>query len=452
MIKKKLSEIAAMVSGEINEKYEDVVVQGVTTDSRNASLNNLFVPLKDVRNGHEFVEDAFQNGVAASFWENGYPNPPQNRPLIFVEDALEALQILAEKYLETMSAVVIAITGSNGKTSTKDMTAAVLSQTFSVHKTVGNFNNHIGLPLTILSAPHDIEVLILEMGMSAKGEISFLSNLAKPHIAIITNIGESHMLNLGSREGIADAKCEIIEGLNDEGVLFYNGDEILLQDRLSSLARKQSFGFDDSNDFYPIQVTTSLEKTTFTIFNQEFVLPIPGEHNVVNAIAAIAIGCEFNMSWQEIAEGINNVELTGMRLEVVEGAAGEKLVNDSYNASPTSMRAAVQFIHDLQGYDRKIVVLGDMLELGDKEVYFHREIGELLKPLEIVYVFAYGPLAENIAKAASANFEAGRVFHFTDKTQLIEAVKKIRKPGDVILVKASRGMGLEKVVHDLEKD
>lgn len=451
MIKKKLSEIAAMVSGEINDKYEDVVVYGVTTDSRKASRNNLFVPLKDVRNGHEFVEDAFQSGVAASFWENGYPNPPQNRPLIFVDDALEALQVLAEKYLESMSAVVIAITGSNGKTSTKDMTAAVLSQTFSVHKTVGNFNNHIGLPLTVLSAPHDIEVLILEMGMSAKGEISFLSDLAKPHIAIITNIGESHMLNLGSREGIADAKCEIVEGLNDEGVLFYNGDEPLLRDRLSSFARKQSFGFDESNDFYPTQVKTSLEKTTFSMFNQEFVLPLPGEHNVVNALAAIAIGSEFNMSWHEIAEGINNVELTGMRLEVVEGAAGEKLVNDTYNASPTSMRAAVQFIHDLQGFERKIVVLGDMLELGDKEVYFHREIGELLKPLEIVYVFAYGPLSENISKAASANFESGRVFHFTEKKQMIEAIKKIRKPGDVILVKASRGMGLEKVVHDLEK-
>ena len=451
MIKKKLSEIAAMVSGEINEKYKDVVVHGVTTDSRKDSKSKLFVPLKDVRNGHEFVEGAFNAGVAASFWENGYPNPPQNRPLIFVDDALEALQVLAEKYLKSMSAVVIAITGSNGKTSTKDMAAAVLSQTFSVHKTDGNFNNHIGLPLTVLSAPHDIEVLILEMGMSGRGEISFLSKLAKPHIAIITNIGESHMLNLGSREGIADTKCEIIEGLNDDGVLFYNGDEPLLQDRLSLLARKQSFGFDDSNDYNPTEITTSLEKTTFMMFNQEFNLPLPGEHNVVNALAAIAVGSEFNMSWEEIANGINQVELTGMRLEVVDGAAGEKLVNDAYNASPTSMRAAVQFIHDLQGYGRKLVVLGDMLELGDKENYFHREIGELLKPLEIAYVFTYGPLSENISKVASANFEEGRVFHFLDKIEMIEAIKKVRKTGDVILVKASRGMGLEKVVHELEK-
>lgn len=234
MIKRQLSAIKQMANNaELKEEFEKITIEGVTTDSRNVRKGNLFVPIIGEKfNGHDFVEKAFENGAHASLWSRSVPNPPQDKPLIIVDDTLAALQQIASHYLLEVNPKVVGITGSNGKTTTKDMIASVVGTRYRVHKTKGNFNNHIGLPLTILDMPEDTEVAVLEMGMNAKGEIELLSSIARPDIAVITNIGDAHLQDLGSREGIAEAKLEIIKGLKENGTLIYHGDEPLLKKRL----------------------------------------------------------------------------------------------------------------------------------------------------------------------------------------------------------------------------
>lgn len=453
MIKRTLAEIAAMVDGQIHDSMKEVVVAGVTTDTRKITNANLFVPLQGEKsNGHDHVQQAFEQGASASFWEHNQPNPPEGAALVFVDDSLKALQQLAKAYLNELDTKVIGITGSNGKTTTKDMTASILGTKYRVHKTSGNFNNHIGLPLTVLSAPEDTEMLILEMGMSSRGEISLLSKIGQPDAAIITNIGESHLLDLGSREGIADAKMEIVEGLKPDGVLIYNGDEPLLINRVTDLEiRKISFGRSLTNDYYPLKIESGQDDMKFTIEKEgqhEFLLPVLGTHNVLNSMAAIAVGREMGVSFDEIAKGLSELKLTNMRMEVTFGAKGEKIINDAYNASPTSMKAAIELVKAMTDATKKILVLGDMLELGPEEAAYHYKMGELITE-EIDYVLAYGELSANLAEGAKGNLGAERVFHFDDKQALVQKLKELTEPRALVLVKASRGMRLEEVVGAL---
>ena len=453
MIKRTLAEIAAMVDGQIHDSMKEVVVAGVTTDTRKITNANLFVPLQGEKsNGHDHVQQAFEQGASASFWEHNQPNPPEGTALVFVDDSLKALQQLAKAYLNELDTKVIGITGSNGKTTTKDMTASILGTKYRVHKTSGNFNNHIGLPLTVLSAPEDTEMLILEMGMSSRGEISLLSKIGQPDAAIITNIGESHLLDLGSREGIADAKMEIVEGLKPDGVLIYNGDEPLLINRVTDLEiRKISFGRSLTNDYYPLKIESGPDDMKFTIEKEgqhEFLLPVLGTHNVLNSMAAIAVGREMGVSFDEIAKGLSELKLTNMRMEVTFGAKGEKIINDAYNASPTSMKAAIELVKAMTDATKKILVLGDMLELGPEEAAYHYKMGELITE-EIDYVLAYGNLSANLAEGAKGNLGAERVFHFDDKQALVQKLKELTEPHALVLVKASRGMRLEEVVGAL---
>ena len=453
MIKRTLAEIAAMVDGQIHDSMKEVVVAGVTTDTRKITNANLFVPLQGEKsNGHDHVQQAFEQGASASFWEHSQPNPPKGAALVFVDDSLKALQQLAKAYLNELDTKVIGITGSNGKTTTKDMTASILGTKYRVHKTSGNFNNHIGLPLTVLSAPQDTEMLILEMGMSSRGEISLLSKIGQPDAAIITNIGESHLLDLGSREGIADAKMEIVEGLKPDGVLIYNGDEPLLINRVTDLEiRKISFGRSLTNDYYPLKIESGQDDMKFTIEKEgqhEFLLPVLGTHNVLNSMAAIAVGREMGVSFDEIAKGLSELKLTNMRMEVTFGAKGEKIINDAYNASPTSMKAAIELVKAMTDATKKILVLGDMLELGPEEAAYHYKMGELITE-EIDYVLAYGELSANLAEGAKGNLGAERVFHFDDKQALVQKLKELTEPHALVLVKASRGMRLEEVVGAL---
>ena len=453
MIKRTLAEIAAMVKGQIHDSVRDVMVVGVTNDTRKITDANLFVPLQGEKsNGHDHVLQAFEQGASASFWEHNQPNPPEGAALIFVEDSLQALQQLAKAYLNELEAKVIGITGSNGKTTTKDMTASILGTKYRVHKTSGNYNNHIGLPLTVLSAPENTEMLILEMGMSSRGEISLLSRIGQPDAAIITNIGESHLLDLGSREGIADAKMEIVEGLKPEGVLIYNGDEPLLINRIGEVAsRKISFGRSITNDYYPADIQPGQDEMNFTIEKEgmhSFQLPVLGTHNVLNSLAAIAVGREMGISYEEIARGLRELKLTNMRMEVSFGVNGEKIINDAYNASPTSMKAAIELVKGMTDATKKILVLGDMLELGPEEAEYHYKMGELITD-EIDYVLAYGNLSVNLAEGAKANLGPERVFHFEDKEKLVHKLKELTEPHALVLVKASRGMRLEEVVKAL---
>jgi len=451
MIKRVIASIQQMVNGKgIIDENIDIV--GVSTDSRNIQKGNLFIPLVGENfNGHQFVEKAFENGAAASLWSVNEPNPPKDKAIIYVDDTLLALQKLAEEYLREVNPTVIGITGSNGKTTTKDLVASVLSTKYQVHKTKGNFNNHIGLPLTILSMPEETEVAVLEMGMSGRGEIERLSSIAKPDIAIITNIGEAHLKELGSREAISEAKLEIISGLKENGTFIYHGDEPLLNKHPYTFKTK-TFGESKNNDLYPISIMQKGNGIEFTVNqhnNQKLYLPILGRHNVLNSLAAILTGQLLDLSFDDIEKGLKNVQLSNMRLEIVKGKSGLTVINDAYNASPSSMKAAIQLVRDMNGYGQKILVLGDMLELGEKEAEFHQEVGKTIEDADIDHLFTYGKLGEEIANGAKSVMDKKHIHVFSDKQSLIKELGSIVTPNDLVLVKASRGMKLEEVVHAL---
>ncbi|MCJ8008491.1 UDP-N-acetylmuramoyl-tripeptide--D-alanyl-D-alanine ligase [Lederbergia wuyishanensis] len=454
MIKCTLGQLAKMINVENDVmEFQNIEIAGVSFDTRLIEPGNLFVALiGDANDGHKYVDIAFEKGAAAVLWQKDVPNPPKNKPVLQVEDTLRALQDLAHSYRKQNSAKVIAITGSNGKTTTKDIVAAVFSEDYKVHKTDGNFNNHIGLPLTILAMEETTEIAILEMGMSGKGEIALLTRIAEPDAAIITNIGEAHLQDLGSREAIADAKLEIVEGLPKNGLLIYPGNEPLLVKKVSSLKQFNTctFGETSENDIYAIDITIEENGSNFIVpglSDEPLFLPISGKHNIMNALAAILAAKEFLISPTSIRAGLKSVKLSNMRMEWHDGIKGTRILNDAYNASPTAMRAVISMVEKLADEREKIVVLGDMLELGEKEVEFHEQIGEELNPDKIKYVFTYGPLAKHIASGARLHFPDERIFEFNDKEKLINVLNEKVEGNELILFKASRGVKLEEVVN-----
>lgn len=464
MISRSLGQITHMVNGTANRSLSpDIIINGVSTDSRTIREGHLFIPL-DIGgqfDGHHYVLEAFAKGAVAALWQCNRVKPDglEKLPLIEVDDTTVALQMLAGSYLQTLPTRVIGITGSNGKTSTKDMVAAVLASKYKVHKTAGNLNNHIGLPLTILQLDESFDFVVLEMGMRGLGEISLLTHIAKPDVAIITNIGEAHLELLGSREGIAKAKTEIVEGLKENGLFIYHGDEPLIDQVISNIPTSNAyqtirFGQGDSNDFVPTQIDSTSRGTRFRLNVPNtplFWIPALGAHNVTNAMAAIAVGRHFGMSYEQIKLGLADFELTGMRIELIEGPNGLTLLNDAYNASPASTRAAIRLLEALDGYNRKFVVLGDMLELGIQEVEYHRQIGYELNPDRIDVVFTYGKLAAQIADAAKDAYCGKLLYTYDDKLELIAMLKSLLQPGDIVLVKGSRGMRMEEVIQALLK-
>ncbi len=457
MIRRTIRQLREMIKAENGlTPFEDIEINGVVIDSRQVKKNNLFIPLKGEKvDGHQFVEDSIKNGAAAALWQKDVPNPPLHLPVIIVEDTLSALQELARSYRSQLNTRVIGITGSNGKTTTKDITASLLALRYKVQKTEGNFNNHIGLPLTILGLREDTEIAVLEMGMSGKGEIQFLSELACPDVAIITNIGESHLLDLGSREGIADAKLEIIKGLPPQGLVIYHGDEPLLKERICRYEGKltfKTFGRSEKNTLYPLSIDADNHGSRFKINGHDtlFKLPILGIHNVLNALAAMLAAESFGISFEKMNEAFSTFKLTNMRMEMLEGAKGEKIINDAYNASPTSMKAAIELVSRMTGFSKKILILGDMLELGPQEEDFHYEIGRGINGHGVDYVFTIGTLGKHIARGARQSLPEERVFSFLEKEPLIEEVKKYTDSNTLILVKASRGMRLEEIVKALQ--
>lgn len=455
MIRRSFKDIARWVTGEIFEPGDTPVeVTGVSTDTRKIQQGNLYIPIVGENfNGHDFVKGAVENGASGALWQKNQLNPPDDVPLIYVEDTLVALQDLAKNYLASIPTKVVGITGSNGKTTTKDMVTSVLATTYKVQKTEGNYNNHIGLPLTVLQLEEDTQYAVLEMGMSGRGEIELLSTIAKPEAAIITNIGESHLQDLGSREGISEAKFEITAGLRENGTLVIHGDEPLLTEKVvNSKFKVVTFGNSKMNNYYPVQIEQKSNGTYFSINGEEstkFFIPVLGKHNINNALSAIAIAQLFNVSIADIIKGLGMIKITGMRTELIQGKSGVTVINDAYNASPTSMRAAIELLQDLKDYRRKVVVLGDMLELGDNEETFHYEIGKGMDNGRVDYVFTFGQLGRKIAEGAALKFPDKQVLAFNDKQELITKLKEVVEEGDIVLVKGSRGMKLEEVVHAL---
>jgi UDP-N-acetylmuramoyl-tripeptide--D-alanyl-D-alanine ligase len=465
MIRATAERIVQMVNGTLVQGDPFTEVYGVSTDSRADLSGRLFVPLIGERfDAHDFIPQAIEKGAAAVFLQKGKDLPEglsSEAAVIEVEDTLKALQQLAKSYRKSLEMTVIGITGSNGKTSTKDMVTSVLSERFKVQKTQGNLNNHIGLPLMVLSLEPDTEVAVLEMGMSAAGEIALLADIAMPQIGIITNIGEAHLEYLGSREGIAQAKFELIETLPENGLALLFGDEPLLRQLEQKIpCEVQWFGFSENNSIRAVHVKQlGLAGSSFHIENHgkyegdfAYHVKIPGLHQVGNALASIAAGLYLGLSKEQVAAGLEKTTLSAMRMEVVKRPAGGFIINDAYNASPTSMKAAIRMLAETPDTDYRVAVVGDMLELGEYAEQMHFEIGQLAGQLGIDLLVAVGGYAESVGKGAIASgMETDKVYIADSKPLAVEAVVQhtAGKQSPVILVKASRGMKMEQVVTGL---
>jgi UDP-N-acetylmuramoyl-tripeptide--D-alanyl-D-alanine ligase len=459
MIKRNLKDIEKMVYGlGLKKEYEEIYIEGVSTDSRQIKKGQLFIPLIGENfNGHKFIDQAIEKGASATLWCKDEPIPNFDFPFILVEDTLIALQQLAKNYRNQLGVKVIGITGSNGKTSTKDILASILSIKYKTKKTMGNFNNHIGTPLTILNLDEDTEMAVIEMGTDNFGQISLLTSIAKPDVAIITNIGEAHLEGLKTKENIAKAKLEILEALNPNGLFIYCGDDPILKGQVENLNIVQqilTYGTKTFNDYQCELNMVDGNGISFKLKSpnlQDYFLPMLGKHNMLNATAAIVAAKYFNIPFETMQEGLYHIEKTGMRNELVY-AEGYTILNDSYKSNPSSVLAALDTLYSIEGYKQKIVVLGDMLGLGEEEIKMHEEIGLKIDPNQIQYLFTIGPLAKYIAKTAKMKFEKNKIITCKNKPQLIEKLKKVIKSNSIILVKASRPLELEEVVEKLQKE
>lgn len=451
-MKKTLKQLAAWLNEEVLA-FGDTIVSGISIDTRTIRQGDLFVPFRgEHANGHKFVLQAFEKGAGASLWQKDEPNPPKDVPLLFVDDPELALQQMARAYRAEHKATFIGITGSNGKTSTKDILAGTLAPFFKVQKTIGNFNNQLGLPITMLQLDEDTEVAVLEMGMSGFGEIEFLTKLARPHITVITNIGEAHMQDLGSRAGIAKAKFEIIQGMQQNGVLYYDGDEPLLQELVAQEQNlnAQAFGLESGNLLYADHIEATAGGSSFATHGAiegDFFISVLGKHQVKNTLIAMLIAQKLGLNDEQIRESLKGVTLTDMRMQQVQGNQGALFINDAYNAAPTSVKAAIQFIATTNIRPEKWLVLGDMLELGANERSFHEDLSVAINEDEIDYVCLYGPRMAFLYEVLKERFDADRLLYV--KEDFAPIISKLQQATEksIVLLKGSRGMKLETILQ-----
>ena len=454
MIERNLGQIAEMLGGSLcDPNYKDTKISGVSTDSRTIQENNLYIPLVgEVFDGRLFVKECEDKGASAFLIDRDYEIKNNiSIPYIRVDDTLKALQDLARSYRKELDVKVIGITGSNGKTTTKDLLYEVLSTKYKTQKTIGNLNNEIGVPKTILSLNEDTEIAVVELGTDKFGDISLTSNIALPDIAIITNIGDSHLHNLKSKEGILKAKMEIVEGLSDDGIFIYNGDDETMKKEISSYKVDQktiSFGLEDTNDFVVKEVPSTPAKVSFSHDGQTYDIPLLGRHNIYNGACCLLIANILGLDANEVKSGLVKVRPANNRSSMIE-LDGFDVLDDSYKSNPQSLRSGLATCKLLDGYNNKIVVLGDMLELGDKEDELHYEVGLDIDPKDIHYCLFFGDLSYHMYKGALNNFPKDRAFHFTDKDDLIDKLKSLITKSTLVFVKGSHGMHMEEIIESI---
>lgn len=428
---------------------ENKQINNVSIDSRTVDASTLFIAIKGDRfDAHDFVKDVEKSGAAAVMCHR---EVDCGLPVIYVDDTKKAFVELAKNYRKSFDGLkVVGLTGSVGKTTTKEMTYEVVSRKYRAIKTEGNLNNDIGLPKTLLRLESDTQAAVIEMGMSAFGEISLLTKTCLPDIGIITNIGVSHIEHLGSRDGILKAKLEILDGMKKGSPLILNGDN----DKLSTVKNDDYklifFGIENENaDVRAFDIKENGSNTEFFVKAyskiQKVTIPTVGIHNVYDALAAYAVGLLLELPTEEIAKALENYTPSGMRQRLKE-VNGVKIIEDCYNASPDSQRAALNVLSDMNA-GRKIAVLGDMLELGDYSETAHREVGKYAAEKKIDVLYAFGEQSKYIAKEAKKGVQ--RVLWFDDKAQLAKTLTQDVKSGDCVLFKASRGMKLEEIIEKL---
>jgi UDP-N-acetylmuramoyl-tripeptide--D-alanyl-D-alanine ligase len=449
-----LAQVAAFAGGTVETGNRDATISRVSTDSRTLQAGDLFVPLRGENfDGHKFIQQAAECGAVGAMVEEKWSGKTQeNFALVRVADTLIGYQALAAHYRASLPLKVIAITGSNGKTSTKDFVAAVLGRKFRVTKTEGNFNNHVGLPQTMLAAKRDDEIAVWEIGMNHPGEIAALAKLAAPDVAIITNVGIAHIEFMGTREAIAEEKGALAQAVAVNGTVILNADDPFTESISKRTPAKIVLAGIENGSVRAVDITQSATGSEFTILEGAHrcraQLPVPGIHMVQNAMLAVAAGRVFGVSIEECAVGLASTPLTKARLQIKE-IGGIQFIDDSYNANPDSMKAALRTLMELDSDGRRIAVLGEMGELGAESEAGHREVGEAAAALRIDELIAVGPTGATIARAA---VKAGLKNSVAVNSQE-EAAELLENaaPGDLVLIKGSRAARMERVLEKFTK-
>ena len=449
-----LYEIAEVLSAKNDvTQFENVPLRNAEFDSRLIESGDLFVPLKGARYGHDFIPTAFAQGAAATLSER----PVAEGAYILVDDVLTAFQRLAQYYLEKMQVDVLAVTGSNGKTTTKDMLAQLLATSYKTYKTQGNYNNEIGLPYTVLHMPEDTEKLVLEMGQDHLGDIHLLSELAKPKTGIVTLVGEAHLEFFGSRTEIAQGKMQIADGLRKDGLLIVPADKIV-NEFLPADCKLVRFGPDA--DIFLTRLEERKDSLSFecNFLEQRIDLPVTGKYNATNAMIAAYAALQEGVAEAAIAQSFSELELTRNRTEWKKASNGADILSDVYNANPTAMRLILETFSIIPANPggRKLAVLADMKELGADSKSMHGSMITSLNPEIVTDLFLYGQDMEALYDYAKEIYPPGKVHYFIKNDekdqfeQLTKAVREKLTPADQILLKGSNSMNLAKLVEDLE--
>ena len=441
-----LQQAALWCGGRIDPKYKDVTFLGANNDTRKLEPEQLFIALQGERDGHDFIPAALEKGAAAvlcTHCDGDYP-------AIVVEDTRIALGQIARGERDRIGMKVVGITGSVGKSTTKEMIATVLQTTYRTGKTPVNHNNDIGMPMAILSMPEDTEVAVLEMGMNHFREIAYLASIAKPDVSVIINIGTMHIEHLGSMEGILQAKLEILEGMPKEGKIFLNGDDSLLWNyRLGANVDIGYFGIrNGESNVLAKDIAEAPGMLRFWVRAGDRAFPVElaleGQHYVHDALAAVAVGMHLGVTTDNITKSLAQFQNMAGRQEIYE-VKGYTIIQDCYNAGPESMAAALAVLSNKPG--RRVAVLGDMLELGVCTPAEHYKVGRIAAE-SAELVLAYGPNSARVLNGAlTGGMSTNKARAFTDKDRLVQVLKQLAKPGDVILFKGSRGMRMEQVLE-----
>ena len=440
-----LQQAAQWCGGRVDEKYADVTFLGANMDSRKIQPGELFIALVGERDGHDYIPMAMEKGAAAVLCSRDCGDIPA----IIVEDPRLALGDIARHERQRLGMKVVGVTGSVGKSTTKEMIACVLSSAYKVEKTPVNHNNDLGMPMAILSMPEDTEVAVLEMGMNHFREIAYLTGIAKPDVAVIINIGTVHIEYLGSREGILQAKLEILEGIKEDSCVIFNGDDVMLWNYRKQASREITY-FGEDNKLADVRAENVSEEENFLRFravigqeSEPIELMLDGRHYVSDALAAISVGHALGVSLEKARDSLVNFQNMAGRQEIFE-VNGYTVIKDCYNASPESMKAALTVLGRRQG--RRIAVVGDMLELGACTQAEHYRIGRIAAE-NADLIFAYGPNSRRvISGAVTGGMTEAKASSYEDRDKIVAALKRTVKPGDVLLFKGSRGMRMDLIL------
>ncbi len=432
----------------------EMEVDSVSTDTRTLQPGELFVAIKgDNFDGHDYVGKAFEAGAKAVITEKPF-SPPKGVAMLLARDTKLALQDLALMNRRRCGVPVIAVTGSTGKTSTKDLIFSVLAQNFRVLATKENFNNEIGVPLTLLKLDSGHDVAVVELGMRGAGQIGTLARICEPQIAVISNVGTSHIEFLGSKKNIAKAKGELLDYVPPDGWAYLNGDSPLLNQEASRCAgRVIFFGTNPKAEILLTEYQNSENGVIMTVQIKDeaycFHTNLTGRHMAYNALPAIGIGFQLGLSAEEVAAGLSSTKISSQRLDVIEYKQ-QTIINDAYNASPESMEAALKVLVEKAGNRPKVAILGGMLELGELTASAHHSVGKLCRQMQLQYLLTFGDEARKIAVGArEAGFPPGRIYECNSVAEVLAVVKRVLSPDAVLLVKGSRALRMEDIVLKL---